>query len=301
MIEKSPIPAFGPAAPPPFTSIVIPVYDQLPYTQQCLAAIDAHTPRNAWEVIVVDNGSADGTPEWLSGVSLGNGQLRVIRNEVNRGFGPACNQGMDAAKGDGILLLNNDAIVMGDWLSGLWGPLLQDSNGGMSGPITNFGRVTQVRRIPEPQNDKEAPAVLAEWRRVHASVYVPTDILSGFCLLITREVIETLGGFDPCYGLGYFEDDDYSLRAKLAGFNLWICEGVLVYHHGAVTSRATGLAPSKVAHSSEKWAIFREKWRLPPDRQPHQFTVEEIRRIWNDAPPLYVPLAGASMSRSRLG
>ena len=290
MMDESTLSAPQPATAP-FTSIVIPVFDQLTYTSQCVAAIDTHPPKGAWELIVVDNGSSDGTPEWLSSVSLRNGTLRVIRNEANRGFGPACNQGMGAAKGEGVVLLNNDAVVMGDWLSGLWAPLLQDSNGGMSGPITNFGRSTQVRRLPEPRSDEEAPAILAEWRRTHASVYSPTDILSGFCLLVTREVIETLGGFDPCYGLGYFEDDDYSLRARLAGFNLWICEGVLVYHHGAVTSKATGLATSKIAHSLVKWAIFREKWRLPADRPPHQFTVEEVRGIWDGAPPLYVPLS----------
>lgn len=107
---------------------------------------------------------------------------------------------------------------------------------------------------------------------------------------MTREVLETLGGFDPCYGLGYFEDDDFSLRARLAGFKLWVCEGVPVYHHGAVTSTALGLTTTKADHSKEKWTVFRNKWRLPEDRRPHEFTVEEVRRLWNGVPPIYVPL-----------
>jgi GT2 family glycosyltransferase len=276
----------------PFTSIVIPVYNQLDYTRECIAAIDARTAKGSWELIVVDNASTDGTSAWLSGLSLPHAPVRVIRNAANLGFGRACNQGMSAAQGDGVVLLNNDAVVLGDWLSGLWAPLLQHPGGGMSGPITNFGRPTQTRRLPEPRSDEEVPAIVAEWTRTHAGVHLPSDVLSGFCLLVTRNVIERLGGFDPCYGLGYFEDDDYSLRARLAGFRLWICEAVLVYHHGAVTSRATGLVESRTEHLLAKWLIFRDKWRLPIDREPHQFTVEEIRALWNGAPPVYVPLSG---------
>jgi GT2 family glycosyltransferase len=274
----------------PFTSIVVPVHNQLSYTLQCIEAVDARTPAERWELIVVDNASSDGTFESLSGMSLRNGTLRVIRNEANLGFGLACNQGMDVARGEGVLLLNNDAIVLGDWLPGLWDALPEASAGGMSGPITNFGRPTQVRQLPEPRSGEEPTAIFVEWIRSHAGMHTETDILSGFCLLMSRRVIDRLGGFDPRYGLGYFEDDDYSLRAKLAGFSLRICEGVLVYHHGAVTSKATGLVHDSAAHSQAKWAIFRDKWRLPAERQPHQFTVEEVRRIWNDVPPLHVPL-----------
>jgi GT2 family glycosyltransferase len=278
------------AAGIPFTSIVIPVYNQLNYTRQCVEAIDRTAPQGSWELIVVDNASADGTAEWLAGLSLRHGSVRVIRNEANLGFGRACNQGMAAAKGEGVVLLNNDAVVLGDWLAGLWAPLRGDARGGMSGPITNFGRPEQTRRLRDPREGEEAPAVFDEWIRAHAGVHMPVDVLSGFCLLMTRGVIERLGGFDPCYGLGYFEDDDFSLRARLAGFPLWICEGVLVYHHGAVTSQATGLVASSTAHLPAKWAIFRDKWRLPADRQPHQFSVEEVRRLWGGEPPLYVPL-----------
>lgn len=274
----------------PFTSIVVPVYNQLSYTLQCIEAVDARTPAGTWELIVVDNASSDGTFEALSGTSLRNGELRVIRNDANLGFGLACNQGMDRARGEGVVLLNNDAIVLGDWLAGLWAALHDAPAGGMSGPITNFGRPGQARRLPEPRGEQDAGRIFVEWTQAHAGVRIATDVLSGFCLLMSRPVIERLGGFDPCYGLGYFEDDDYSLRARLAGFPLWICEGVLVYHHGAVTSRATGLVSDSAAHSKAKWAIFRDKWRLPAEREPHQFTVEEVRRIWNDAPPLHVPL-----------
>ena len=276
--------------PVPLTSIVIPVYNQLSYTRSCVEAIDATAPKGSWELIVVDNASEDGTAQWLAGLSLRNGNARVIRNAANLGFGRACNQGMAAAQGEGVLLLNNDAVVLGDWLPGLWAPLQGSGRGGMSGPITNFGRPTQTRRLRDPREGEEPPAVFGEWVREHAGVHLPVDVLSGFCLLMTRDVIERLGGFDPCYGLGYFEDDDFSLRARLAGFPLWICEGVLVYHHGAVTSTATGLAADKVNHSVAKWVVFRDKWRLPADRQPQQFSVEEVRRIWRNDPPLHVPL-----------
>lgn len=155
----------------------------MPIPQQCIAAIDTETPKGAWELIVVDNGSTDDTGGWLSSIARRNGELRVVRNDANLGFGGACNQGMALARGDGIVLLNNDAIVLGEWLEGLWAPLLADSDAGMSSPITNFGRASQVRSLPEPRDGEDAYAMIAAWKRTHAGVRVATDVLSGFASL----------------------------------------------------------------------------------------------------------------------
>ena len=103
------------------TSIIIPCWGQLAFTRQCLAALKSHT-RRPWELIVVDNGSTDGTPDYLAGVSdMASVPVTVITNATNRGFPAAINQGLKAARGEYLVLLNNDVIVTDGWLEQLIG------------------------------------------------------------------------------------------------------------------------------------------------------------------------------------
>ena len=95
------------------TSIVILTYNELPLTKQCLASIKKHTSDEEIEIIVIDNGSSDGTIEYLKS----NPSLKTIFNEENLGFGKGCNQGLDVATGDSVLFLNNDTIVTENWLN----------------------------------------------------------------------------------------------------------------------------------------------------------------------------------------
>src|SRR5262245_44156020 len=93
------------------TSIIIPCCDQLPFTQHCLQALLRLT-RPTWELIVIDNGSADGTGLYLAGVRDGAPvPVTLISNRENVGFPRAINQGLQAASGEFLVLLNNDAVV----------------------------------------------------------------------------------------------------------------------------------------------------------------------------------------------
>src|SRR5690606_23205982 len=97
--------------------IVIPVYGQLPHTLACLRALAAHPPRAAFEVIVVDDGSTDPTPRVLPQVE----GLRYHRRAANGGFIAACNEGAALARGDVLVLLNNDTVPQPGWLDALLG------------------------------------------------------------------------------------------------------------------------------------------------------------------------------------
>ena len=101
------------------TSIIIPCWNQLEFTQQCLASLKEHT-RPAWELIVIDNGSTDGTGAYLSGVQDAAAvPVTVIANTTNRGFPVAVNQGLQQARGEYLVLLNNDVVVTDAWLDQL--------------------------------------------------------------------------------------------------------------------------------------------------------------------------------------
>ncbi len=100
-------------------SIIIPCWNQLEFTRQCIAALVRHT-RAPWELIVVDNGSTDGTGDYLAGVQdAASVPVTVIANAANRGFPAAINRGLKVARGEYLVLLNNDVVVTDSWLDQL--------------------------------------------------------------------------------------------------------------------------------------------------------------------------------------
>jgi GT2 family glycosyltransferase len=101
------------------TSIIVPCWNQLEFTQQCLAAVKEHT-RPCWELIVIDNGSTDGTGLYLAGArDLSAVPVTVVSNTTNLGFPAAINQGLQLARGEYLVLLNNDVVVTDAWLDQL--------------------------------------------------------------------------------------------------------------------------------------------------------------------------------------
>jgi glycosyltransferase involved in cell wall biosynthesis len=228
------------------TSIIIPCWNQLEYTRMCLEALSRHTG-SAWELIVIDNGSADGTAAYLAG--LGDSYpvpVTVITNNENRGFPAAVNQGLQAAKGDYMVLLNNDAVVTDGWLDGLIALTGLKAEGdrlpvGMVGAMSNYVTPPQVVE-PVPYQDLEAMHGFArEWKEQHRGQWLTANKLSGFCLLMTRAVYDSVGGLDERFGLGFFEDDDLGLRVQKAGFGLVVAQDVFVHHFGSRTMGGNGV------------------------------------------------------------
>ena len=220
-----------PASVPDFgmTSIVIVTHNQLEFTRQCLDSIQRLTDE-AYELIVVDNGSSDGTVEYLRGVP----GVRLIVNEANRGFPAAANQGIVASGGSQILLLNNDVVVTTGWLFRLLRALHSDPAIGLVGPCSNFvSGPQQVEARYESLADLDGFAW--DWGGAHEGVRVDVNRLVGFCLLIRREVVESIGLLDEQFGVGCFEDDDYCLRAIQAGYRAVIAGDAFVHHFGGRT------------------------------------------------------------------
>src|ERR1019366_8002014 len=100
------------------TSIVILTHNQLAHTKTCLESIARHTPE-AHELILVDNGSTDGTADYLREYAARHRRVVVIANRTNRGFAAGNNQGLALATGSQVLLLNNDTVVTPGWLGNM--------------------------------------------------------------------------------------------------------------------------------------------------------------------------------------
>ena len=274
------------------TSVIVPVYNQIGYTEVCLEALDRATPTDDWELIVVNNGSSDGTAAWLDGLRLEHAPVRVIHNRENLGFARACNQGLAIAEGDGMLLLNNDAVVTPGWQDGLWWPMTQDDGIGLTGPFSNatLGRAC-LPSVPYDQDLDWMEAFAAERAQTFCRQGYAVALLSGFCLLIRREVVDRIGGMDPLYGVGFFEDNDFAVRAQLAGYSLWACEDVFVHHYGSKTFNGAKFVKRDLI--AEHWHLFKRKWGLPEDRTAEiAYGHDEIAERWAGDPavPLYVPL-----------
>jgi glycosyltransferase involved in cell wall biosynthesis/Flp pilus assembly protein TadD len=243
-------------------SIIILCCNQLDYTRQCLESVLAHT-RAPYELILVDNGSSDGTGEYLHQLAVSDQRsavrIVVIGNETNRGFAVGCNQGLAAARGQYLILLNNDTIVTPGWLEGLIALSLADwPKMGMVGPVTSMAAGPQQIPVDYRSLD-DLNAFAARRRREFAGKALEVERLIGFCLLIRRDVLQAVGStLDERFGLGFFEDDDLCFRAREKGFRLAVALDVFIHHFGNRTFTGLGLDAHQML--KENFERFQAKW-----------------------------------------
>lgn len=247
----------------PLVSIIILTFNRLDVTQACLDSIQRHTPE-PHEIIVVDNGSNDGTVAWLRERVSTQATLRVIENSTNRGFAAGCNQGMQAAQGDYLLLLNNDTVVTAEWLSGLL-ECLQDRQVGIVGPMTN--KLSDIQQWPWCEyNDLEGlDSFAAAFRTQHRYWWIPSRRIVGFCMLFRRTLVAEIGMLDEQFGSGNFEDDDFCLRAALAGYRNLIAGDVFIHHEGSATFAGNQLDYDQACLKNRR--LFTRKWSQPVDNR----------------------------------
>jgi GT2 family glycosyltransferase len=153
----------------------------------------------------------------------------VLENTDNRGFPAATNQGLREARGDLLVLLNNDVLLAPGWLSRLAAHV--EDHSGLVGPVTN--RIGNEAEIPVDYTTWGGFQRFAARRALtHAGRSFPIHTLTMFCLAMTREAYEALGPLDEGFGIGTLEDDDYAMRARRGGVPLRCAEDVVVHHFG---------------------------------------------------------------------
>jgi GT2 family glycosyltransferase/tetratricopeptide (TPR) repeat protein len=239
------------------TSIVILTHNQLDFTRLCVDSIRRCT-EEPYELVLVDNASTDGTTTYLKSLE----GATVICNADNRGFPAGVNQGIQASKGEQVLLLNNDIIATAGWLRRLLRVLHSDKRIGLVGPCSNC--VSGEQQISARYQDLDELETFAqEWATSKKHVVEDTDRLVGFCLLIRRTLIDKIGVFDERFGIGCFEDDDYCRRAVSSGFRAVIARDAFVHHFGSQTFRSSGIDfEALLRHNQElyvtKWAGMAE-------------------------------------------
>lgn len=238
------------------TSIIIPTHNQLGLTKECLDSIRMRTDESI-EIIVADNGSTDGTVEYLRALA----DVRLIENAENLGFPAAVNQGLRASRGDNLLLLNNDTVVTTGWLHRLLEALHSSDGIGLVGPVSN--NVSGEQQIPvDYTNLADLDGFAWDLAARKCGNAVPTDRLVGFCMLFERRVLNDIGLFDEQFGIGCFEDDDFCRRALGAGYQAIIVQDAFVHHFGSQTFRATGVDFTALMNRNQR--LYDEKWSDKP-------------------------------------
>lgn len=248
--------------PPPendLVSIIILCCNQLEFTVQCVESVLAYT-RNAYELLFVNNGSTDGTKEYLDSIRGRDGpdRVEIIHNEKNLGFPAGCNQGLARSRGRFLLFLNNDTILTPGWLEGLLRPMLMEwPTVGLTGPMTNYAPEPQGMRLPYANLESLNPFAVQR-RKEYLGRVLATSRVTGFCMLTRREVLERIGTFDERYEVGFFDDDDLCVRVRQAGFQIRVALDTYIHHHGSRTFVGLGIDTRKLLE--ENFARFKDKW-----------------------------------------
>jgi len=217
--------------------IIIPVWNELESTNKCIDHIISHTTY-PFRLVIIDNGSQEPSICYLKKVKRELPETILIRNNDNLGFVKAVNQGIMMSDAPYICILNNDAYVTARWLTEMIAIIENKSTDiGLINPTSNVF-------VMDSCDGKQG-----EWQEL--------DSCKGFCMLIKREIIDKVGMFDEVYGMGYFEEQDFSRRAMKAGYICARAKSSYVYHKDKLSFDKLGNRSEKFRRNEE---IYTRKW-----------------------------------------
>jgi GT2 family glycosyltransferase len=277
------------AAARPAVSIVMVTHDGLVFSRLCLESLVAASGITDFEVIVVDNASIDGTTNYLIDLSSRDERVRVELCASNAGFAAATNRGVARSCGEVIVFLNNDTIPVDGWLDSLLAHL-GEREIGLVGAVTNrAGNEAEIHACYRTYGELERFA--GDQARAHRGERFDIRTATMFCAAVRRDVWEVVGPLDERFEIGLFEDDDFSIRVRQAGFRVACAEDAFVHHFGQASIgrlAQTGRYGLLFHANQERWeAKWGTRWqpyakRRTPD---YEVFVERVRQFVHEAVP----------------
>jgi len=241
--------------PQPQVTLLMLTLNALAYTRQTIESIYQHT-ETPFNLIVIDNGSADKTPEYLRA----DDRFLHIENESNLGFASAFNLAFPFVNTPYFAILNNDIVVTDGWLKKMIRTMESDPQIAIVGPRSNY--------VSGPQMDTNAKYSTIGEMHAYAknAIYAtqePARIFHRivfFCTLLRSKLLAEIGGLDERFGLGNFEDDDYCRQVVQKGYKCAIDDGVFVHHYGSQTFKANNLDYKNLMETNLQ--KFKKKWNI---------------------------------------
>ena len=249
-------------------SIIIPVFNKVEFTFQCLRSLIQEIDLSEHEIIVVNNASTDETARVLSYFK---DIVRVVSNEANMGFVDACNQGGRAARGEYLVFLNNDTVVLEGWLKNLLDTIESDETVGAVGSLFLYpdGLIQEAGAIVW----KDGGAFHYGWGKSPENrQYVfarEVDYCSGASLLIRKTIFDTLGGFDRRFAPAYYEDVDLCMGVRSLGYKVVYQPASRLIHYEGVTAGKDTQAGYKHFQIVNREKLV-EKWRDVLEREHYE-------------------------------
>ncbi|MGW4593139.1 glycosyltransferase [Amycolatopsis thermoflava] len=241
----------------PLVSIIVPVHGQWSYTRRCLQSIEDSGTRVPFEVVVVDDASPDDSAEQLAACP----GVRLVRAPENLGFLRAVNLGAAQARGELLVLLNNDTEVRPGWLDALTEVVRGDESIGLAGAKLVYpdGRLQECGGIVFADGSAANYGHGDNPEDPRYQAVRDVDYCSGAAILVRRDVWERLGGFDERYSPAYYEDTDLAFAVRAAGHRVVVVPDAVVVHHEGV-SHGTEVTQGVKRYQEVNREVFAAKW-----------------------------------------
>lgn len=242
----------------PKISIIIPVFNNYPFTIRCLWSILENSRNIPYEIIIADDNSTDETVRIQDHVK----NITVLRNSINRGFIKNCNHAAQHARGEFVLFLNNDTQVLPEWLDFLVGLIEPDDSIGLVGSklIYPDGRLQEAGGIIWQDGSGWNYGKLDNPKKPEYNYVKEVDYVSGACLMTRKSVWNKIGGFDERYSPAYYEDVDFAFEVRKLGYKVVYQPKSVVIHFEGISNGSdenSGVKQFQIINNQK----FLNKWR----------------------------------------
>jgi GT2 family glycosyltransferase/glycosyltransferase involved in cell wall biosynthesis len=294
----------------PSVDVVVCVHDALEDVRLCLWSLLAKSGRRL-RLILVNDGSDEVTTRFLQAFADRHPAVTLIHREPPHGYTLAANRGLESSSGDYVVLLNSDTVLSAGWLDRMLAYGEAHPEVGILGPLSNAATHQSVPQVK--QEGAWAVNPLPDWLTVDGMGLllargVPrTDtrlpFLNGFCYIVKRAVIEAVGPLDEeRFATGYCEENDYSHRARQAGFELGVVDDAYVYHAKSRSFGPDGRAELArrnyesflEKHGREEIDALVSAMEADESLEPVRVAVTELTA----SPEAFAPLLGGSRGRA---
>lgn len=267
-------------------------------TRACLESLVPWFDDAEIEVLVVDNGSPDDSAGKTAAWCAAHPRVKCLLSESNRGFAGGMNWGVTQAGGQWLLLVNNDTVFPAGTLDALKRTVREvPTDVAMLGPVTNAAGNGQ--RLWKPGATHEDWLQIGQWLNENPThQLMPAYRCDFFCIAIRRDAWDRLGGLDLEFGLGYYEDFDFSLRLAKAGYRQMITEDVFILHVGSATFKASPAARALIKRNKKLLKSKHPEARFEHTRLGNLAVLRAYKKL--EADGLWSPLL-ESRRQLRLG